>query len=87
MEEEAAYMLFTPDGAKHRKIESITVVFQINYIELDMEVDTGAAISIISMATYCRLWQKHLAPPLPPTNKRLIPTQLRHWRYKELLQF
>ena len=40
------------------------VIFQVSYIELEMEVDTGAAMSIISMATYCRLWPKHLAPPL-----------------------
>ena len=63
MEEEAAYMLFTPDGAKHRKIESIMVILQVNNFELDMEVGMGAAISIISMATCCRLWPKQLASP------------------------
>ena len=39
--------------------------------DLEMEVDTGAASSIISATTYRRLWSKDHAPILHPTKKRL----------------
>ena len=64
MEEEAAYKLFTLNGAKHSKLEPNMVILQVNNVELDMEVDTGSAIT--SMPPTAR--PKHL-PPLPQTNK------------------
>lgn len=42
-----------------------------NQSELKMEVDTGAALSIISMATYSKLWPEGDTPPLQPTSAKL----------------
>ena len=36
-----------------------------------MEIDTGAARSIISDKTYTQLWFQDLSPPLKPTNATL----------------
>ena len=36
-----------------------------------MEVDTGAALSVISKTTYDQLWSKESAPPLKPTTAKL----------------
>ena len=47
------------------------MILQVNNVELDMKVDIGACMSIISMAIYCLLWPKHLASPLQLTNKWL----------------
>ena len=41
----------------------------LNDAPLDMELDTGAAVSLISKATYNRLWET--APQLVPTTTRL----------------
>ena len=43
----------------------------VNHSQLSMEVDTGAALSIISKATYERLWMPSEAPPLQETQARL----------------
>ena len=53
------------------KTDPIKVTVQASGINLEMEVDTGAASSIISAATYRQLWPKDQAPPLRPTEKRL----------------
>ena len=36
-----------------------------------MEIDTGAAKSVISDKTFTQLWPKDLEPPLKPTNAAL----------------
>ena len=47
------------------------VEITVNHSQLSMEVDTGAALSIISKATYERLWMPSEAPPLQETQARL----------------
>ena len=44
--------------------KSLLVSMTINYTDLEIEVDTGAALSIISEATYRSLWPSDRAPPL-----------------------
>ena len=46
-----------------------TVKLSVNGAPLKMEVDTGAAVSLISEATYKRLWKN--PPKLKPTTTRL----------------
>ena len=50
--------------------EPITVTVKANQADLEMEVDTGASASIISEATYKKLWRGRL-PPLKKTNVKL----------------
>ena len=42
----------------------------VNHSQLSMKVDTGPAVSIISKATYERLWIPSEAPPLQETQAR-----------------
>ena len=52
-------------------MEPIRVTVRGSGADLEMEVDTGAATSIISATTYQRLWSKDQDPILYPTKKRL----------------
>ena len=45
-------------------------MFATNGIELQMKVDTGASVSIISEYTYNKLWT-HNKPPLQETTLKL----------------
>ena len=47
------------------------VIAEINEVELALEVDTGATLSLISKDTYKRLWHKAIAPTLKPSVARL----------------
>ena len=49
----------------------IQVTLSVSDVEVTMEVDTGAALSIISEDTYRRLWVQDNAPPLKPCTARL----------------
>ena len=40
-------------------MEPMSVVVQVNQLNLTMEVDTGASVSLISEATYEQLWQEN----------------------------
>ena len=51
----------------------------LNGAHLRMEIDTGAALSLISEATYERLWPREHAPPLTPTTIRLRTYTGRGW--------
>ena len=42
-----------------------------NKSKLEMEVDTGAALSVISKSTYDQLWSDESAPPLKPAAAKL----------------
>ena len=44
---------------------------QINGAELPMEVDTGASLTLISKATFDRLWDARVAPNLQSTSSKL----------------
>ena len=60
----ASYNLFhCTDG--HAK--PIVVTMGVSGEEIAMKVETGASVSIISEATYNKLWSKDQAPPLQPS--------------------
>lgn len=44
---------------------------QLNQVDLQMEVDTGAAVSVISEKTFQRLWPQESAPVLQPCSATL----------------
>ncbi|XP_035806354.2 uncharacterized protein K02A2.6-like [Amphiprion ocellaris] len=67
-EEECAFNMF---NLKEPRAEPICATLQVNGKELQMEVDTGASASVISQATYHRLWRSGGAPALKETNIRL----------------
>ena len=49
----------------------MTVPLTLNGANLIMEIDTGAARSIISDQTFTQLWPEDLCPSLKPTNAAL----------------
>ena len=49
----------------------LLVTLQMNGADLEMEVDTGAAVSVVSAETYRTLWPKELEPALHPANVKL----------------
>ena len=49
----------------------LIVTMELNEAKLQMEVDTGASASIISYATYTKLWPKSHRPPLLPSTRKL----------------
>ena len=49
----------------------LLVTLQVNGAELEMEVDTGAAVSVVSAEIYHTLWPKEIAPALHPANVKL----------------
>ena len=53
------------------KVAPYTTSVVVNGAPLRMEIDTGATLSLISEATYRRLWSAERAPPLSSTNVRL----------------
>ena len=64
----ASYRLFHfTDG----HAQPIVVTMGVSGAEIAMEVDTGASVSIISEATYNKLWSKNQAPHLQPSHVNL----------------
>ena len=63
-----AYDLWCFPGSRPNPM---TVCLTLNGTKLDMEVDTGASASLISMQTYNKLWPSATAPPLKPTDAKL----------------
>ena len=51
----------------HNKLEPIKVTEQVNSANLQMEVDTGVATSVINNCRYQQLWPKNKRPPLCST--------------------
>ena len=45
-------------------VKPLVVSVKLNSVDLEMELDTGASISVISEATYNRLWPKGKAPAI-----------------------
>ena len=64
---ESTYTMFPVQD----KTDPLLVTVQVNGTHLEVEVETGAACSIISAATYNQLWPKNQAQPLFPTKKGL----------------
>ena len=54
-----------------KPFKPLTVTVKANNCDLEMEVDTGASLSIISEATYQSLWAAESKPPLKPTDVKL----------------
>ena len=68
MREYGEYDLFVIKNSDHRPL---SVTATINGVELPLEVDTGATLSIISEETYKRLYNEDNAPTLKPSGARL----------------
>jgi len=55
------YSMYTLTGPP---VKPLVVSVKLNNADLEMELDTGASISIVSKATYNRLWSQEKAPPI-----------------------
>ena len=53
------------------RVDPITISVQANSKDLTMELDTGAALSVISESTYLSTWSPTERPPLKPSNATL----------------
>ena len=65
--ESESYELLT---LSQRRNAPITVSLRVNQVEMAMEVDTGASVSIVSEATYRKLWPGGKFP-LQPSDAKL----------------
>ena len=45
-------------------VQLLVVTVKVNNVDLKMELETGASVSIISEATYNQLWPQGQAPAL-----------------------
>ena len=68
-EEDIAYLLHQQSSKRNSK--PIVTTVKINETEVEMEVDTGATYSLISMDTYRRLWPDQRKPILRKTDVTL----------------
>ena len=66
-DQSAPYGLFM---LTQQKVSPIMVQISLNQVEIPMELDTGASLSVISEMTYQKIWDG-LGPPLQPTDVRL----------------
>ena len=62
------YPMYTFTGSS---VKPLVVSVKLNDVDLEMEVDNGASISIISEATYNRLWSKGQAPVIQESQLKL----------------
>ena len=67
IEENTYYVKKTVPG----RVEPIWVLVEASGKVLNMEVDTGASVSLISKETYRRTWRGRTTPTLKTTKKRL----------------
>ena len=63
-----SYHVFQLAGSSN---EPLWVVVNVNGADLSMEVDTGAAVSLISRRTYHSVWPAHHRPQLQPSSAQL----------------
>ena len=54
-----------------KKVAPYLTTVAVNNAKLQMEIDTGSALTLISQATYSSLWPEGLSPPLQSTTVRL----------------
>jgi hypothetical protein len=69
-EEMEEYNMYNVNDNKAKSSYMATPI--VNGVEMKMEIDTGAALSVISEKTYKRLWKKKDTPQLQPTSAKLI---------------
>ena len=62
------YNIYTLEG---RKAEPIMIGMLIDRLSLEMELDTGASVSVISEDTYQKVQNRGLKKKSAPTNARL----------------
>ena len=62
------YSMYTLTGSS---VKPLVVSVKLNDVDLEMELDTGASISIISKATYNRLWSKGQVPVIQESQVKL----------------
>ena len=55
-----AYPLF---NVTHTSAKPLVVTVELNQVPINMEVDTGASVSLISKDTYNKLWTNAAAAP------------------------
>ena len=65
---ESTYTLFNMNT---NRVKPIQVTVNVNGVDITMEVDTGASVSIISESTYRKYWEKGQAPPIVPSRTNL----------------
>ena len=73
----SVYSLFTVNNSVHRKgfdSNMFTVNVLINKQPVGMQIDTGAAVSIMSEATYQQLWPQENGPPIETTTATQLST-------------
>lgn len=66
-----AYPLF---NVTHKSAKPLLVTVQLNQVPIDMEVDTGASVSLISRDTYDKLWPNSDTAPLIKESSILLQT-------------
>ena len=64
----SAYTLFNVTCSPSKPF---IVTLQIEGANVPMEVDTGASMTLISQATFNKLWSAEMAPTLNPTSSKL----------------
>ena len=55
-------------------VKPLVVSVKLNSMDLEMELDTGASLSVISEATYNGLWLKGKAPAIQESQVKLKHT-------------
>ena len=68
VEQEDSYTLFNINGLGH---QPFYVTLSVHGEQLQMELDTGAAVSVMSEQTYKTVWNAEKAPPIQPTKVQL----------------
>ena len=66
--EASAYTLFNVTCSPSKPF---IATLQIEGADVPMEVDTGASMTLISKATFDKLWSAEMAPTLNPTSSKL----------------
>ena len=67
-EQEDSYSLFNLNGSGH---QPFTVTLSVHGEQIQMELDTGAAVSVMSEQTYKTVWNVEKAPPMQPSKVQL----------------
>ena len=67
-EETNEYSLCNLNGSA---VQPLVVTVKVNNVDLKMDLDTGASVSIISKATYNQLWAQGQAPALRESRIKL----------------